>query len=295
MNSAYHQVLHRAFQIAGETGERCRPVHLLAALAEAAGPISDALMPASGDPLFRRAIGPTPDRGGAASYLLMQSQQAARHLASERGETAGPEHLFLAVIDQAEPEATASLAHAGLELGALRSAALDILGAPADLPPIPMPELTPAGTMDRPPLPISQLDPAAWAAARWRQDHLPLRRLQRRYHYEALRHLESQASWRIASRCGLDNDQRYSLTRHHLDRVEHLAAQAKPDLVDRRSLQPRFPIARPISRSPHPLHRRQRLGCTVGWGTWFSNRRVGLRDRWFRVLTALDYRGAPQL
>ncbi len=297
MNSAYHQVLYRAFQIAGATGELCRPVHLLGALAEGDGPISEALTPAGGDPLLHHPVSPMPDRGGGASYLVMQTQQAARHLASERGEAPAPEHLFLAVIDQDEPEAVASLTHAGLDLGALRSAALDILGAPADLPPIPMPELVPAGTMDRLPLPVGQLDPAAWAALCWRQERLPLRRLQRRSHYEALRHLESQASQRIATRRGLDDDQRYSLARHHLDRVERLAAHAKPDLVERRSLQPRFPIATMVSGPPHPWRRRRRqwLGFTVGWGTWFSNRRVGLRDRWFRVLTALDYRGAPQL
>lgn len=297
MNSAYHRVLRRAFRIAGETGELCRPVHLLAALAEAGGPISDALRPPDGSPLFRHPAGPTPDRGGGASYLVMQAQQAARRLASERGEAARPGHLFLAVIDQAEPEAIALLGNAGLELGSLRSTALDILGAPADLEPVPMPELIPAGTMDRPPLPISRLDPAAWAAACWRQEHLPLRRLQRPSHYEALRHLESQASWRIAARRGLDDDQRYSLARHHLDRVEQLAAHAKPDLVDRRELQARFPIATTVSGPPHPWRRRRRqwLGFTVGWGTWFSNRRVGLRDRWFRVLTAIDYRDAPQL
>ena len=33
---------------------------------------------------------------------------------------------------------------------------------------------------------------------------------------------------------------------------------------------------------------------TVGWGTWFGNRRVGLRDRWFRLRTSSSYRGAPQ-
>ena len=45
-----------------------------------------------------------------------------------------PEHLFLAVLDQADPEAVALLSHAGLDLSIIRTTALDILGAPSDLP-----------------------------------------------------------------------------------------------------------------------------------------------------------------
>ena len=133
-NSAYNQVLHRAFLIAAETGEWCRPIHLLAALAEGDGPISDALRPPDGGLLFPRSAGPPPVHGGGASYLTMQTQQAARQLASQRGETATPEHLFLAVLDQADPEAVALLSHAGLDLSIIRTTALDILGAPSDLP-----------------------------------------------------------------------------------------------------------------------------------------------------------------
>ena len=297
MNSTYDQVLHRAFLIAAETGDRCRPVHLLAALAEGDGPISDALKPSDGGLLFPRPADPPPVHGGGASYLTMQTQQAARRLASQRGETTTPAHLLLAVLDQGDPEAVALLSRSGLDPGIIRTTALDILGAPPDLPPIAMPTLVPAGTMDRPPLSVDELDPTAWAALCWRQDHLPLRRLQRRSHYEALQHLESRACWRTASTLGLDDDQRYSLSRHHRDRVEQLAARAKPDLVELRSARPSpLPIGRAVSGSPHPWRRRRRkwLGFTVGWGTWFSNRQVGLRDRWFRVLTIPDYKGAPQ-
>ncbi len=55
-------------------------------------------------------------------------------------------------------------------------AALGILGASADLPPVSMPPLTPAGTFDRPPLPVGELDPRAWAALCWRQVYLSLGR-----------------------------------------------------------------------------------------------------------------------
>ena len=295
MNSTYDQVLHRGFLIAAETGERCRPVHLLAALAEGDGPISDALRPPDGGLLFPRPVDPSPAHGGGASYLAMQTDQAARRVSSQRSETTTPAHLLLAVLDQGDPEAVALLSHSGLVLSIIRTAALNILAAPPDLPQIVMPALCPAGTMDRPPLGVDELDPAAWAVLCWRQDHLPLRRLQRRSHYEALQHLESRASWRTASNLGLDDDQRYSLSRQHLERVEQLAAQAKPGLVELRSSRPRFATARmmPVRRS-HRRRWRKWLRFTVGWGTWLSNRQVGLRDRWFRVLTIGDYKGAPQ-
>jgi hypothetical protein len=37
------------------------------------------------------------------------------------------------------------------------------------------------------------------------------------------------------------------------------------------------------------------LNFTVGWGTWFGNRRIGLRDRWFQLRTLGHFRHAPQL
>lgn len=294
-DSSYHQVLVRAFRIASATGERARPVHLLAALATAGGPISDALASPAGGPLFGD-VDDSADRGGGSSYLLAQTQQAAHRLASGRGETPGPEHLFLAVLDQAEPEAMALLRHAGLEPTALRVGALRLLGAPADLPLVSMPALTPAGTMDRPALRVEELDPAAWDALSWRQEHLPLRRLRSRGRYHALCHLESRACSLVATRRGLDDDQRHSLLRHHLDRVERLVAQTHPELIDQRSARTTFPAARMVTAQAHPWRRwRRRLfGFTVGWGTWISNRRVGLRDRWFRLVTVVDYRGAPQ-
>jgi hypothetical protein len=294
-DSAYHQVLVRAFRIASATGERARPVHLLAALGATGGPISEALTSPDGGPLFGD-VDDSASRGGGSSYLLAQTQQAAQQLASDRGETPGPEHLFLAVLDQAEPEAMASLHRAGLEPGSLRVAALRILGAPIDIPPVPMPAHTPAGTMDRPALRVDELDPAAWDALSWRQEHLPLRRVRSRGRYHALCHLESRACSLIATRRGLDDDQRCSLSRHHLDRVEQLVAQAHPELIDQRSTQTSFPIARMVTTQAHPWRRRRRrwLGFTVGWGTWFSNRWVEMRDRWFRVVTIVDYRGAPQ-
>ncbi|MGH9128869.1 MAG: Clp protease N-terminal domain-containing protein [Acidimicrobiales bacterium] len=175
---------------------------------------------------------------GGCGYLAIQTQGAALQVASELGDTAGPAHLLLAVIDQAEPEAIALLTRAGLDTGAVRSVALESLAAPPDLPPISIPPLPPAGTDDRPPLPVGQLDPRAWGVLCWRQEHLPLRRVHRCSDVEALRHLESKASWRVTMQLGLDEDQRYSVIRHYLARVDVLAAQAVPGLVEHCFRQP---------------------------------------------------------
>jgi hypothetical protein len=298
LNNSAHQVVYRAFLIAAETGERCRPVHLLAALAEIAGPIADALRPPGAGPLFPRVPDPPKVHGGGASYLCMQTQQAARDLAIRRGETEAPEHLFLAVIDQAEPEAVALLAGADLDLGDLRKTALEMLGARHDLGTIPIPALVPAGTMDRPALPVGELDPRAWAALCWRRDHLPLGRVRTRSNYEALGHLESRAAWRLASALELDADQGHSLCHHHLDRLEHLLAEAHPSLVDqRRSRESGFPVGSMVtirSRWQRP-YRFRGLRLFVGWGTWCRNRQVNLRNRWFRLRTIAYYRGAPEI
>jgi Clp amino terminal domain, pathogenicity island component len=291
------QLIHRAFLLAAESGERCRPVHLLAALAELDGPIADALTTPGGVPLLPPPADPLPVHGGGASYLAMQTQQAACQLASERGEVGGPQHLLLAVIDQAEPEAVALLGRAGLELGALREAALRILGAPSDLPPIAVPPLTPAGTMDRPPLPVDQLDCRAWNVLGWRQEHLPLSRVRRKGDWYALSHLEERAAWRIADRLCVDDDQRYSMLVHHHGEVEKLASAVRPDLVETRQqlMDGHYQRGVELVRSARQRRRWRRVvpNFMVGWPTWFANRRAGLRDKRFRVLTRSAYRGQP--
>ena len=202
----------------------------------------------------------------------------------------GAEHLLIALLDQGTPEVTQTLSRAGLDAAAVRQAALAVIGAAADQPPIPLPALAPAGTMDRPPLPFADLDARAWAALRWRQDHLPLSRLRRDTDWQALTHLERTAAWRLTARLGLDDDQRYSLICHHSDEVERRAAQGRPDLA-RRRIPGRAAASMAIARG----RRRHRfLALTVGWATWFDNRRVGLRDRWFRLRTIRHYRGSPQ-
>ena len=106
----------------------------------------------------------------------MQAQGAARSLAEARGEHLGAEHLLIALLDQASPGVLEALSRARLDPATVRRAALAAIGAAADEPPITLPALTAAGTMDRPPLPVTDLDGRAWTALRWRQDHLPLGR-----------------------------------------------------------------------------------------------------------------------
>ena len=270
--------------MAGETEELCRPLHLLAALADMDGPIGKAL---SGTPLLPRTQGAPTARGGGSGYLMMQTQETAQGFASGRGEDVRPEHLLLALIDQGDAEAVAALDRSGLDIAALRRVALGLLGAPADLGVLAIPPLIPAGTGDRPALPVEQLDARAWRILRWRQDHLPLARVRRPGDWYALSHLEGDAVWRIADRVGVDDDQRYSLAAQHRQAVDRLVHQASPAVVD---------AARPPESGPiYGGHRWRRIvpNFMVGWPTWFGNRWVGLRDKRFWLLTRLAYRGQP--
>ena len=74
--------------------------------------------------------------------------------------------------------------------------------------------------------------------------------------------------------------------------------RARPDLPKPPSARNRAQ-ARAVARSRRHRRRPGRTfafrNVTVGWGVWFGNRRVGLRDRWFRLRTTSSYRGAPQL
>jgi hypothetical protein len=275
----YLEAIQRAFQFAHEHGRGCGPAEFLVGISEGHGPGAAALTGGSGRTLREVAV----ERPAAASggYLHMQAQEAARALAAAQGEPAGPEHLLIALLDQGTPEVTGLLRQAGLDPAAVRRAALAATGASADLPLIPLPALAPAGTLDRPPLPVADLDGRAWAVLRWRQDHLPLGQLHRPGDLQALSHLERAAAWRLAERLSLDDDQRYSLLRQHDDQVKRRAAQARADL------------ARPAAPTPR-ARRRRFANVTVGWAAWFGNRRVGLRDRWFRLRTTGHYRGCPQ-
>jgi hypothetical protein len=160
------------------------------------------------------------------TYLHLQAQEAARLFADRLGQRADPGHLLVALLDQGTADVVQALRRAGADPVTVRRAALAAIGAPGEQPPLTLPPLTPAGTIDRPSLPAGSLDGRAWSALRWRQDHLPLDRLRRPPDRQALSHLEQKAAWRIADHLGLDDDQRYSLIRHHADQVDQHMATA---------------------------------------------------------------------
>jgi hypothetical protein len=279
LSGPYLDAIGRGFKFARELGQVCGPVHLLVGISEGAGPAATAL--SGGRPLAEVVASAGDAFGDGATYQHVQAQGAARLYAASLGQRVGTEHLLVALLDQGTTEVLQALEHAGADLGTVRRAALAAIGAPDPQPPLTLPPLTPAGTMDRPPVPVAHLDNRAWSVLRWRQGNLPLDRLRRPGDRQALSHLEDKAAWRIADQLGLDDDQRYSLIRHHADRVEQRMAAARPDLAT----PPRV-RARPRRRSAF-------LNVTVGWDAWLENRQVNLRDRWFRIRTVSHYRGAP--
>jgi hypothetical protein len=305
LSEPYLEAIRRGFMLARELDQPCGPAHLLVGVAEGDGPAAAALDPGQGRSLRAVVARGAVTRGaatgnspyGGLGHLHMQAQGAAMALAESRGEPVGAEHLLIALLDQGTPSVLEALGRAGLDPGTVRQAAATAIGAPG-LPPTELPSRTPAGTLDRPPLPVSELDQRAWTALRWRQEHLPVGRLHRPSDREALLRLERDEAWRVADRLALDDDQRYSLISRHASEVSRQVERARPDLSKPPSQRDRAQ-ARAVALA---RGRRRRLGrtvalrhVTVGWGVWFGNRRVGLRDRWFRLRTTSSYRGAPQL
>ena len=272
LSGPYMEAIERGFAFARELGHVCGPVHLLIGISEGEGPAALVL---GSNRSLREVVASTGHAfGDAAGYVQAQAQGAARLFADGLGHSVGVEHLLVALLDQGTPDVALALRLAGLDPAVIRRSALAAIGAPAEQPLIELPPLTPAGTLDRPPIPIEHLDTRAWNVLRWRQEHLPLERLRGPSDRQALRHLEVRAAWRIADALGLEDDQRYSLSRHHADEV------------DRR-------IAAPPRVTPRPLRRRGFLHAPVGWEAWLRNRQVSLRDRWFELRMIGYSRAAP--
>jgi hypothetical protein len=305
MSGPYLEALRRGFTLARELDQRCGPAHLLVGVADGDGPAAAALDPGQGRSLRAAVTADAPVLGaatgnspyGGLGHLHMQAQRAAMALAESRDEQVSPEHLLIALLDQGTPSVLEALSRAGLDPVTVRQAAATAIGAPG-LPPVELPAATPAGTMDRAPLPVSELDGRAWAALRWRQDHLPVGRLRRPSDREALLHLERSEALRVADRLAVDDDQRYSLISHHAGEVGRRVERARPDLPQPASARDRAEARTTALARRHRRRPGRTLALrnvTVGWGTWFGNRRVGLRDRWFRLRTTSSYWGAPQL
>jgi len=285
------QVISHALSIATDRGRDARPVDLLAALAEGEGPIG-ALFKENADGLhLARPMGNW--RGGHTGYLAGQVIGAAGRFASRRSEAMAPSHLLVAVLDQSDNEVTEALTKAKVHVEGLRGGALGLMGAAPDLPPIPLPPLCPAGTGGRPPLEISQLDTSAWARLQWRQERLPLDRLKRRWQAHGLWDLERRAAGRAADRFGVDVDQRYSLLKHHMAKVEELAREARPDLLGDRGLRAGLGSG-PVGRFAMRCHRRKWTRRLAGWATWAGNRREAGRNKYFWLTTFRYYRGGPR-
>jgi len=279
----YLAAVHRGFQFARELGRRCGPLHLLVGIAEGSDQAAAALAPAHGQSLRTVVSEAAGTFGDGAGYQHLQAQEAARSLAAELSAEPAPGHLLIALLDQGTPDVLRALSLAGLDPAAVRPLAAAAVGAPAGLAPLPLPPLVAAGTMDRPALPVEELDERAWTALRWRQDHLPLGQVRGRDDREALGNLERSAALRVADSLGLADDQRYSLLSQHDAEVTRRTLAAHPGLG-------------PRPRQPPRWQQRGRLpNVTAGWAVWFGNRRVSVRDRWFRLRTRGSYRGAPQV
>lgn len=279
----YLTAIHRSFQFARELGRRCGPLHLLIGIADGDDQAAAALRPAAGPPLRTVVREAAEAFGDGEGYLQLQAQEAARTLAGQLSGEPATGHLLIALLDQGTPDVLRALSLAGLDRAAARAAAVTAVGAPAGLAPLPLPPPVPAGTMDRPALPVRELDQRAWAALRWRQDHLPLGQVRGRGDLEALGNMERSAALRVADRLGLDDDQRYSLLSQHNAEVSGRALAAHPGLGARPRWAPRW------------QQRRRLPNVTVGWGVWFGNRWESVRDRLFRLRTRAAYRAAPPL
>jgi hypothetical protein len=227
-------------------------------------------------------------RGSPIAFHL-QAQGAANSWSLSRAEGSSPEHLLVALIDQGNVGVTRALDAAGIDVKLARRKVLEAIGAPVETPPIPMPPLTPAGCGDRPALPVEELPSRVWGALRERQEHLPLARLHRRWHWQSLMRIERRVAWRLASRSassdGSDPDRLYSLVHHHAREVERRSAEIAPHLA------PRPPRS---MRSGAGIARRRRLEWRlsrmfVGWPCWFGNRLATLRTGWFRLTTLHHY------
>jgi len=150
-SAAYLDAIRRAFGFAREMRHGCGPADFIVGISEGGGPAATALGRHGGRPGGRpggrslRDITADDEPHGAErngqGYLHMQAQQAAMTLAAELGQPASAEHLLVALIDQGTLEVLLTMARADLDPAEVRQEVLTAIGAPAGLPPLPMPPL----------------------------------------------------------------------------------------------------------------------------------------------------------
>jgi hypothetical protein len=132
--------------------------------------------------------------------------------------------------------------------------------------------------------PIGDLDQSAWSIMRARQEHLPIGHVRNSADRESLRIVESRAANKIAKRFGFDELHTFSLQVHHCNEVEKRVADQLP--TDSHDWEPTGSLRAGSVATYRRFARRPRaLNFTVGWGTWFRNRQVGIRWRLFRLRT----------
>ena len=130
---------------------------------------------------------------------------------------------------------------------------------------------------------VSDLPADVSAAIHHRQARIPFHRIRTRSDWYALNGIEQQAVDRLAKQHHLTEDERQLLLRHHLDFFDRNASNAAPSVAA--TIYPHgregaaFIGYRTVRRHRHP----RRRVIPVGWGTWFGNRWVTIRQAWFRV------------
>jgi Clp amino terminal domain, pathogenicity island component len=187
-DSRYLAAIGAGFGVARQHHRPTGPVHFLVGIAQGDGPAARALGGASTE-AWRRAAESAPVPPSGPTTMHMQAQQAAREWAETRREITTPEHLLVALLDQGSADVVFALSAAGADAGEVRATVLGAMGAPRDLPGIPRPALSPAGTLDHLALPVASLPAEVWEQLRWRQEHLPRPRLRRPRDWESLYHL----------------------------------------------------------------------------------------------------------
>ncbi|HET6963948.1 MAG TPA: hypothetical protein VFH58_04190 [Acidimicrobiales bacterium] len=251
-------VVRRAAELARRSGG-VNPAHLLAAVLEVSGPLGEMAAVAHA-PVPRKARSddePAPESLVHYDRLSRQAIESAGAWALRRGTKAGPEDLFIALVDQHSPPVVAALARMGHESERLRPAALRMLGLPDHYGPVPLEPLQAAGISERSLLEIEDLPADVWADLEARQARLPVRRVRRRSDWAAVVINEQRAVRKVAARRNATDHECNALIHHHLRAVERRGAEAVPGVV----------------REPEPQ------SGEVGR---IANRRMALKVAWFR-------------
>jgi Clp amino terminal domain, pathogenicity island component len=286
-------VLRNASTLARSSGE-LGPLHLLVALSEDDGPALR-LLTAPHVPGGLRAVvlgdlAPTGSTVGWDSDAL-QVWNTANQWALDDSTRVAPEHLLVALAEQANPDVADACATAGVALDRARTVAMTLLGWNDGRTLALVKSGFPAGTGDQPPLPINQLPANAWAELQARLPRLPFARIRHTWQLGTLRGIEGDAAWRSADRHHVSDDDRYSMMHHHARAVDDLAAEAIPDVVDlaRSEDEDEYELMRTRPFGEYVTlrlgHRTHRMASPLptGWLTWFGNRRAGIRDKWNRL------------